>query len=118
MTGINTNVRLTDELTVAAEVGVFVVTRNRQGEPDKVVGVATTLDVAAILVIDDADFWLDELPVKSSDRELWGKSFRWDDEYRGSHAWGFKRGTGVMRAYWCEEDYGYRVQWTGLTASV
>jgi hypothetical protein len=123
MTGINTNERRTDELMVALEVGVFVVTRKREYETDKVVGVATTLDGAAVLVIDDADFWVEENPVTSMNREVWSKYFRWLDDNRGILAHSFRRSVGEMTATWGNEhdgydDYGYRVQWTGLATAV
>jgi hypothetical protein len=94
--------------------GVYVVTRQRTDDPDKLIGVVMTLDAAAALVIDDADFWLDEYPVSVTDRDIWMPNVRWKDESLGHAAYCFGKGQGEMTFLWCGEDYGYRVQWSAL----
>lgn len=107
--------RNTDEsLTAKLKEGVYVVSRYRRYEPDQIVGVATTLELAAAIVIADNDFWDDDTPVTHTDTEVYGRLFKWVDPEVNWPNTAFQRNRGKMYAEWDDIDQDYHVQWTSF----
>lgn len=97
--------------------GVFVVTKIRPTEPNKVIGAFMSLDACAAAIIDDGDWFLDGYRVTVADRDMWLQGIRFKDEYAGHSVYGFQRGEGMLTALWNEQETPYRVQWTSLAFS-